>query len=65
MSRLFHPLLLLIANSTEHRLARHVQYLSEELSILRARLPERNSHHPKNAPVCSSSANRSARTSTG
>jgi putative transposase len=39
MSRLFHPLLLLIANSTEHRLARHVQYLSEELSILRTRIP--------------------------
>jgi putative transposase len=39
MSRLFHPLLLLIANSTEHRLARHVQYLSEELAILRARIP--------------------------
>ncbi len=39
MSRLFHPLLLLLANSTEHRLARHVQYLSEELAILRARIP--------------------------
>ncbi|TWU08637.1 Integrase core domain protein [Symmachiella macrocystis] len=39
MSRLFHPLLLLIANASEHRLAKHVQYLKEELSILRARIP--------------------------
>ena len=39
MSRLFHPLLLLIANASEHRLAKHIQYLKEELAILRARIP--------------------------
>lgn len=40
MSRLFHPLLMLIATSTDRRLARHVQYLAEELAILRNRLPQ-------------------------
>jgi putative transposase len=38
MPRLFDPLLMLIVNSTEHLLAQHVQYLSEELATLLARL---------------------------
>lgn len=39
MSRLIHPLLLLIADATEYRLAKHVLYLKEKLSILRACIP--------------------------
>ena len=41
MSKLFHPLLVLIATATDRQLARHVQYLKEENRILRARLPKR------------------------
>ena len=41
MTKLLHPLLLLIAGATDRQLARHVQYLKEENRILRARLAER------------------------
>jgi putative transposase len=41
MSKLFHPLLVLIASATEQELARHVQYLKEENRILRDKLPKR------------------------
>ena len=39
MSKIFHPLLALIASSTDRELAKCVQYLKEENKILRARLP--------------------------
>ena len=38
--KIFHPLLALIASSTESELAKYVQYLKEENKILRARIPE-------------------------
>ncbi|TWU04214.1 hypothetical protein CA54_60960 [Symmachiella macrocystis] len=47
MSRLFHPLLLLIANASEHRLAKHALYLKEELAILRARVPGKSHTKPE------------------
>lgn len=37
--KIFHPLLALIASSTECELAKYVQYLKEENRILRARIP--------------------------
>ncbi len=39
MSRLFHPLLAMIASATESELAKYVQYLKQENRILRARVP--------------------------
>jgi len=41
MPKLLHPLLTLIANSTESELAKYVDYLKTENRILRARLPKR------------------------
>ena len=38
MTKLFHPLLALIASATDKDLAKYVQYLKEESKILRARL---------------------------
>jgi putative transposase len=40
MSRIFHPLLALIASATDRELAKYVEYLKEENKILRARLPK-------------------------
>ena len=40
MSRIFHPLLLLIASKVDRELAKHVQYLKVENQILRARIPK-------------------------
>lgn len=40
MSRLFHPLLALIASATDNELAKYVEYLKHENKILRARLPK-------------------------
>lgn len=40
MSKLIHPLLMLIAGATDRALARHLQYLKEENRILRGRLPK-------------------------
>jgi len=39
MTRLFHPLLALIASATDSELAKYVEYLKEETRILRARIP--------------------------
>lgn len=39
MSKLFHPLLTLIASATDHHLAKYVLYLKEENRILRNRIP--------------------------
>jgi len=39
MSRIFHPLLALIASATDKELAKYVEYLKEENRILRARIP--------------------------
>ncbi len=39
MTRIFHPLLALIASATDKELARYVQFLKEENKILRARIP--------------------------
>jgi putative transposase len=39
MSKLFRPLLKLIASATDRELAKYVEYLKEENKILRARLP--------------------------
>jgi putative transposase len=41
MSRLLHPLFLLLARSAERELARMVEYLKEENRILRDKLPKR------------------------
>lgn len=40
MSKLFHPLLALIASATDRELAKYVEYLKHENKILRARLPK-------------------------
>jgi len=40
MRWLFHPLLLLLANSTEGNLAKQVEYLKAENAMLRKRLPK-------------------------
>ena len=40
MNWLFQPLLLLIAKSTENQLARQIEYLKAENTILRKRLPK-------------------------
>ena len=40
MSKLFHPLLALIASATDKELAKYVEYLRHENKILRARLPK-------------------------
>ena len=39
MSKIFHPLLALIASATDRELAKYVQFLKEENKILRARVP--------------------------
>ena len=50
MSKIFHPLLALIASSTDRELAKYVQYLKEENKILRARLPRQvhTTHEERN-----------------
>jgi putative transposase len=40
MSKIFHPLLALIASATGNQLAKYVEYLKHENKILRARLPK-------------------------
>ncbi len=39
MTKLFHPLLALIASASDSHLRRQVRYLKEENQILRARIP--------------------------
>ena len=39
MSKIFHPLLALIASATDNELAQYVEYFKEENKILRARIP--------------------------
>jgi hypothetical protein len=41
MPRLFHPLLLILANATHRELAAQVQYLKAENAVLRSKLPRR------------------------
>lgn len=41
MARIFHPLLLILANATHRELAAQVQYLKAENEILRSKLPDR------------------------
>jgi putative transposase len=40
MTKIFHPLLALIASATDRELAKYVEYLKHENKILRARLPK-------------------------
>ena len=40
MSKIFHPLLALMASATENELAKYVEYLKHENTILRSRLPK-------------------------
>ncbi|QDU09838.1 integrase core domain-containing protein [Gimesia aquarii] len=40
MSKIFHPLLVLIASATDNELAKYVEYLKHENAILRSRLPK-------------------------
>ena len=40
ISKIFHPLLALIASATDNELAKYVEYLKHENKILRARLPK-------------------------
>ena len=44
MTKLFHPLLALIASATDKELARYVEFLKEENKILRARVPTKQIH---------------------
>ncbi|WP_296455562.1 hypothetical protein [Rubinisphaera sp.] len=39
MAKIFHPLLALIASTTDRELAKYVEYLKAENQILRARIP--------------------------
>ena len=39
MTKIFHPLLALIASATNNELAKYVEYLKEENKVLRARIP--------------------------
>lgn len=39
VSKIFHPLLALIASGTDKELAKYVEFLKEENKILRARIP--------------------------
>ncbi len=39
-TKIFHPLLALVASATDTELAKYVEYLKEENKILRARLPK-------------------------
>jgi len=41
MSKIFHPLMYLLACATRQELARQVQYLKTENQILRSKLPKR------------------------
>ncbi len=41
MSKLFHPLLMVLARASESQLARYVEYLKAENRILRDKLPKR------------------------
>ena len=41
MARFFHPLILLLARSTQPQLIRYVEYLKTENRILRSKLPKR------------------------
>ena len=47
MSKLFHPLLTLIATVTDRQLAHHLEYLKEENRILRERIPKTNPHNSR------------------
>ena len=40
MSKIYHPLLALIASATDNELAKYVEYLKHENKILRVRLPK-------------------------
>lgn len=40
MTKIFHPLLALIASATDKELAKYVEYLRHENKLLRARLPK-------------------------
>jgi hypothetical protein len=42
MSKIFHPLLALIASATDKELAKYVEYLKHENKLLRARLPKQS-----------------------
>ena len=44
MTKLFHPLLAMLASSTDRELAKYVQFLKEENRILRARVPGKEIH---------------------
>ncbi len=39
MTKIFHPLLALIASATDRELAKYVEYLKQENNIRRARIP--------------------------
>ena len=47
MSKLFHPLLTLIATATDRQLAHHLEYFKDENRILRARIPKQIHTTPK------------------
>jgi hypothetical protein len=40
MTKIFHPLLALIASASDSELAKYVEYLKHENRLLRARLPK-------------------------
>ncbi|MCA9067668.1 MAG: hypothetical protein KDA84_02010 [Planctomycetaceae bacterium] len=42
MSKIFHPLLIMLAGCSEKELGRQVQYLKDENRILRAKFPKRH-----------------------
>jgi putative transposase len=47
MSKIFHPLMYLLACATRQELARQVQFLKTENEILRARLPKKITTTPE------------------
>jgi putative transposase len=47
MTKIYHPLLALIASATESELAKYVEYLKAENRVLRARLPQQVHTRPE------------------
>jgi hypothetical protein len=51
VTKIFHPLVAMIASATENELAKYVEYLKAENRILRARIPGEIPCYPKTHPT--------------
>jgi hypothetical protein len=60
MSKIFHPLLALIASATDKELAKYVVYLKHKNTLLRVRLPKHVDTSHEERPCCSNSAKSAA-----